>query len=144
MKYDFKGISIEELSFKLNRIRIEPNQRLDIRPQFARQVRKSNENKKLIFVALSVKVETTEEEPKPFNINVGLVGIFEVEKEDYTPQEERAFVIEVTSVLYPYLRAAVTNLTSQAYISPLNLPVISGPIFPEDRDVYAFAPGNVS
>mgnify|MGYP002508872455 CR=1 FL=1 len=34
----------------------------------------------------------------------------------------------------PYLRAAVTNLTASAYIAPLNLPVISGPIFPEDRD----------
>ena len=59
-------------------------------------------------------------------------------------EEETAFVIEATSQLYPYLRSAVTNLTAQAYITPLNLPVINGPIFPEDRDVYAFAPGNIS
>jgi len=144
MKYDFKGISVEELSFKLNRVQLAPNQRLDIKPQFSRQVRKANENKKLIFVALSVKVESTEEEPKPFNISAGLVGIFEMESEDYTQQEERSFVIDATRALYPYLRAAVTNLTAQAYITPLNLPIINGPIFPEDRDVYAFAPGNVS
>jgi len=144
MKYDFKGISTEELSFRLNRIHIEPNQRLDIKPQFSRQVRKSNENKKLMFIAFSVKIESTEAEPKPFNLTVGQVGVFELEKEDYTPAEEREFVIEATKMLYPYLRSAVTNLTASAYISPLNLPVISGPIFPEDRDVYAFAPGNVS
>lgn len=144
MKYDFKGISVEELSFKLNRVQIAPNQRLDIKPQFARQVRKANDNKKLIFVALSVKIESTEAEPKPFNINVGLVGVYETETEDYTPEEERAFVIEATQALYPYLRSAVTNLTAQAYISPLNLPIINGPIFPEDRDVYAFAPGSIS
>ncbi|MGN0823795.1 MAG: protein-export chaperone SecB [Candidatus Coproplasma sp.] len=144
MKYDFKLISMEELSFKINRIQLAPNQRLDVKPQFARQVRKANDNKKLVFIALSVKIESTEAEPKPFDLNVSLVGMYELENENYTAEEERAFVIEATSQLYPYLRAAVTNLTAQAYITPLNLPVINGPIFPEDRDVYAFAPGNVS
>lgn len=143
MKYDFKGITTEELSYKLNRIKIEPNQRLDIKPQFSRQVRKSNENTRICFIALSVKIESTEAEPKPFDINTSIVGVFELEK-DPTATEERAFVIEATQLMYPYLRAAVTNLTAQAYITPLNLPVINGPIFPEDRDVYAFAPGDVN
>ena len=144
MRYDFKGITTEELSYKLNRVQVAPNQRLDIKPQFARQVRKPNDNKKLVFISLAVKIESTEQEPKPFDINVNLVGVYELEKEDYTQQEERAFVIEATQMLYPYLRATVTNLTAQAYISPLNLPIINGPIFPEDRDVYAFAPGDVN
>jgi preprotein translocase subunit SecB len=141
MKYDFKGVTTEELSYKLNRVRIDPQQRLDIRPQFARQVRKSNENPKLNFISLAVKVESTEAEPKPFNINVSIVGIFELEEEP-NAQQEREFVIEATSVLYPYLRAMVTNLTAQSYITPLNLPLINGPLFPEDRDVYAFSVGD--
>jgi preprotein translocase subunit SecB len=140
MKYDFKGITTEDLSYKLNRVRIDPQQRLDIKPQFSRQVRKANDNPKLNFISLSVKVESTEQEPKPFNINVGIVGIFELEEEP-NAQQEREFVIEATGVLYPYLRSMVTNLTAQAYISPLNLPLISGPLFPEDRDVYAFSVG---
>ena len=140
MKYEFKGITGEEISFKLNRVRLNPEDKLDIKPQFSRQVRKVNGNDKLNFLALSVKIETTEEEPKPFNIFVTMVGVFEVEdvKND---EEERRFVIEATKLVYPYLRAAVTNLTASAYIAPLNLPVISGPIFPEDRDQYAFAVG---
>jgi preprotein translocase subunit SecB len=140
MKYDFKGITTEELSYKLNRVRIDPQQRLDIRPQFSRQVRKANDNPKLNFVSLSVKIESTEQEPKPFNIDVSIVGIFELEEEP-NAQQEREFVIEATGVLYPYLRAMVTNLTAQALISPLNLPLITGPLFPEDRDVYAFSVG---
>ena len=143
MKYEFRGITTEELSYKLNRVKIEPNQRLDIKPQFSRQVRKVNENPKVNFIALSVKIESTEAEPKPFDINVTIVGVFELESEA-NQNEERAFVIEATQMLYPYLRSAVTNLTAQAYISPLNLPVINGPIFPEDRDIYAFAPGDVN
>ena len=144
MKYDFKGITTEELSYKINRVQIAPNQRLDIKPQFARQVRKPNDNKKLVFVSLAVKIESTEAEPKPFDLNVSLVGVFELAVETYTAEEERAFVIEATSLMFPYLRTAVSNLTAQAFIAPLVLPALTGPIFPEDRDVYAFAPGVVN
>ena len=138
MKYDFKGITCEQLSFKLNRVKLEPNQRLDIKPQFSRQVRKANENNKLMFINLKVAVLSTEAEPKPFDIEVSIVGIYEL-AETLNAQQERDFVIEATGMLYPYLRAMVTNLTAQAYIQPLNLPVINGPIFPEDRDTYAFS-----
>lgn len=140
MKMDFKGITAEELSFKLNRVKLNPEDKLDIKPQFSRQVRKVNGNDKLNFIALSVKIQSTEEEPKPFDINVTLVGVFEIEVAN--ENEERNFVIEGTKLLYPYLRSAVTNLTASAYIAPLNLPVINGPIFPEDRDVFAFSVDN--
>lgn len=138
MKMDFKGITAEELSFKLNRVKLNPEEKLDIKPQFSRQVRKVTGNDKLNFVALSVKIESTEQEPKPFDIHVTLVGVFEVEEVN-GDADERKFVVEATKLIYPYLRAAVTNLTASAYIAPLNLPVISGPIFPEDRDRYAFS-----
>ena len=140
MKFDFKGITAEELSFKLNRVKLNTEDKLDINPQFSRQVRKVTGNDKLNFIALSVKIQSTEAEPKPFDINVTLVGVFEVEVAN--ENEERTFVIEGTKLLYPYLRAAVTNLTAGAYVAPLNLPVISGPIFPEDRDVFAFSVDN--
>ena len=104
-------------------------------------MRKANENPKLMFVNLKVAVLTSDEEPKPFNIEVSVVGIYEL-AEAPDAQQERDFVIEATGMLYPYLRSMVTNLTAQAYIQPLNLPVISGPIFPEDRDVYAFSVDN--
>ena len=120
MKIDFKGITAEDLSFKLNRVRLNPEDKLDIKPQFSRQVRRVNGNDKLQFVALSVKIESTEVEDMK------------------SSAEERSFVIEATKLVYPYLRACVTNLTANAFIAPLNLPVIDGPIFPEDRDNYAF------
>lgn len=137
MKIDFKGVTGEELFFKINRIRLNPEGKLDIKPQFSRQVRKVNGNDKLNFIALSVKIESTEAEPKPFDINVTTVGVFEVEdiKDD---AEERNFVIEATKTVYPYLRQAVSNLTATAGIAPLYLPVISGPLFPEDRESYGF------
>lgn len=141
MKYTLTGVSAEEISFKLNRVRLNPQDRIDIKPQFSRQVRKVNGNDKLIFVVLGVKIESTEEEPKPFNINVTMVGVYEVEdiKND---AEERKFVIAATKEVYPYLRAAVANIMADAFVAPLNLPVITGPIFPEDKDQYAFSVGD--
>ena len=138
MKFEFKGITAEELSFKLNRVKLNPEEKLDIKPQFSRQVRKVTGNEMLNFIALSVKIQSTEAEPKPCDINVTLVGVFEV-TDVKNENEERNFVIEGTKLIYPYLRSAVTSLTANAYIAPLNLPVISGSIFPEDRDVYAFS-----
>lgn len=36
--------------------------------------------------------------------------------------------------MFPYLRAAVSNLTADALINPLTLPVVPGStIFPDDR-----------
>lgn len=140
MKFDFKGVTAEELSLKLNRVKLNPEDKLDIKPQFSRQVRKITGNDKLNFVALSVKIESTDAEPKPFDVLATMVGVFEVEAAD--EREERDFVIEATRLLYPYLRTAVTNLTANAYIAPLNLPIINGPIFPEDRNVYAFTVGD--
>jgi len=118
--------------------KLNPEEKLDIKPQFSRQVRKVTGNEMLNFIALSVKIQSTEAEPKPFDINVTLVGVFEV-TDVKNENEERNFVIEGTKLIYPYLRSAVTSLTANAYIAPLNLPVISGSIFPEDRDVYAFS-----
>ena len=51
-----------------------------------------------IFIALSVKIESTEKEPKPFDINATLVGVFEV-TELRNEKEERNFVIEGTKII---------------------------------------------
>ena len=81
MKIHFRGVGAEELSFKMNRVKLEPNSRLDIKPQFSRQVRKTVGNEKMFFVSLEVKIESSEESPKPFDLNVKLTGVFETEAE---------------------------------------------------------------
>ncbi|MCD8205264.1 MAG: protein-export chaperone SecB [Clostridia bacterium] len=136
MKFSLRAVNAEELSFKLNRVKVEQGAKLELHPQFGRQVRKVNNDNKVTLICLSVKIESTESDPKPFDINVSMVGIFEAEY--VSQEEERQFIIQGTSLIYPYLRAAVTNLTASAGMAPLNLPVINGPIFPEDRDTYAF------
>lgn len=133
MKYALRGITAEELSYNVNRIKMDRNTKFEIKPQFSRTIKKVQENDKLYFVSLEVKVEATETEPKPFNLKARLVGIFEAEDVN-TDEERQVLAISTTEIVYPYLRAVVSSLTANAFINPLILPVIpAGTMFPEDR-----------
>ena len=133
MKYALGRIMAEEISYSMNRIKLDKDTKFEIKPQFSRTVRRVQENDKLWFVALEVKVESTETEPKPFNLKVRLVGAFEAEEVE-TEEDRRDLVINMTEIVYPYLRAAVSSVTANAFINPLVLPVIpAGTMFPEDR-----------
>ena len=133
MKYALRGITAEELTYTINRIKVEKDTKIEIKPQFSRTVRRVQENDKLWFLTLEVKVESTETEPKPFNVKARLVGIFEAEDLE-NELDKQDLVINMTEIVYPYLRAAVSALTANAFINPLVLPVIpAGTMFPEDR-----------
>ena len=138
MKYALRGITAEELTYTMNRIKMDPNTKFEIKPQFSRTIRRVQENDKIWFVSLEVKVESTEESPKPFNLKARLVGIFEAEDVD-TEEDRQVLAISTTEIVYPYLRAAVSSLTANAFINPMMLPVIpAGTMFPEDRGETSF------
>lgn len=134
LKLTLKGITAEEMSFKMNKIKMQPNMKFEIKPAFSRQIQRIQENEKIHLVHLNVKIESTETEPRPFNLFIALVGVFEAEGAT-TPEAQRQLAIEATSVMYPYLRAAVSNLTADAFTNPLMLPMLPGNVlFPEDRE----------
>ncbi len=133
MKYALRNIVAEELSYSMNRIKVDKDTKFEIKPQFSRTVRRVQENDKLWFLSLEVKVESTEDSPKPFNIKARLVGMFEAEEIE-NDIDRQDLVINMTEIVYPYLRAAVSALTANSFINPLILPVIpAGTMFPEDR-----------
>ena len=133
MKYALRNILAEELTYSMNRIKVEKDTKFEIKPQFSRTVRRVQENDKLWFLTLEVKVESTEESPKPFNVKARLVGVFEAEEID-NDLDRQDLVINMTEIVKPYLRVAVSSLTANAFINPLILPVIpAGTMFPEDR-----------
>ena len=134
MKYALRGITAEELSYSMNRIQLSPNARFELKPQFSRQVRQVKENEKLYFLVLEVKIESTDSEPKPFNLKCRLVGAFEAENV-ITEEDKQFLTINMTEIVYPYLRSAVSSLTSTAFVNPIMLPVIpAGTMFPEDAN----------
>ncbi len=133
IKYSLKALTADELSFKVNAIKATPETKFEIKPFFTRQIRQANENQKIHLVILECKIETKDDSPKPFNLTARFVGVFEVENMK-TDEDRRVFAVNATETMFPYLRAAVTNLTADALINPLTLPVVPGAtIFPDDR-----------
>lgn len=131
--YTLKGLTADELYFKVNPIKATADTKFEIKPFFSRQIRQANENPEINVVMLECKIETKEDEPKPFNLTVRLMGVFEV-KNMVSDDDRRIFAINATETMFPYLRAAVTNLTADALVNPLTLPVVPGStLFPEDR-----------
>ncbi len=136
--YSLKGLTADELYFKVNPIKATSDTKFEIKPMFSRQIRQANENAEINVVMLECKIESTENEPKPFNLTVRLMGVFEV-KNMNTDDDRRIFAINATETMFPYLRAAVTNLTADALVNPLTLPVIPGAtLFPEDRQTTGY------
>lgn len=134
INFSLKGITAEELSFKVNKVQLA-DPRFEIKPTFSRQVRSSNDNANIYVVALDCKIESSAESPKPFNIVARYLGIFDTDG-IATDEDRKLFAIKATEIMYPYLRQGVSSLTTTAMLNPLTLPVIPGDIlFPEDRPV---------
>ena len=133
IEYSLKALTADELTFKVNPVKASPDTKFEIKPFFSRQIRQAHENPKVNIVILECKIESTEESPKPFDVKARFVGIFEVENMN-TAEDKRIFAINATETIFPYLRAAITNLTADALINPLTLPVVPGAtLFPDDR-----------
>lgn len=131
MKYALRGITAEEISYTMNKIKVDKDTRFEIKPQFTRSVKKVKENDKLHFLVLEVKIEGKDDAPTPFNLKCRLVGAFEAEEIE-TEEDRQVLVLSMTEIVYPYLRSTVAALTANAFISPVTLPVVPiTAIFPE-------------
>lgn len=133
IEYSMKNIHADELSFKVNPLKVAPGTGFELKPRFSRRISPANENPAIHLVMLECKIESTEEKPTPFNLTARFIGVFEV-KNMTTDEDRRIFAFNATETIFPYLRAAVTNLTADALAGPVVLPVISGAtLFPDDR-----------
>lgn len=131
IQLQLKGIRVDELAYKINSVRLEPDAPIEMKPSITRQVRGANENDKICFITLSVNIESTEAEPKPFDVLVTITGLFE--SSALTEAEKRETVIEGTAILFPYLRSTLSALTATTMTPPIILPLPEGAIFPEDN-----------
>ena len=131
LNINFRGIRAEELLFKQNNIKIEKDAKLDLKPTFARKSKSVSTNANLHFITLEVKIESTPELLKPFDLKVALTGIFECAIND--DKERKELLVSAEKIIYPYLRTSVNKLTSTAFINPIILPVVSNSLFKENN-----------
>ena len=134
VKFKMLGMHCEDMRFRLNVVKAEPQTKFEIKPEFNRQVKKIKELPKRRIIELTVKMIGTETDPKPFDLAIRLVANFELDEEIWLAEDEREVITAATRATFPYLRSAITNLTAAAMINPLILPPIDGgALFPENK-----------
>ena len=74
------------------------------------------------LVQISVAILDRPERRSPINLEVKMTGIFEIGD---LPDDEIKKLLKTKGVqlLYPYFRTLVSNITSNAMIPPINLPI---------------------
>ncbi len=118
---------------------------IEIQPtfEFGVQINKDNPHNARVIVSVSLGKDQLSSD-YPFQIEAGICGIFNVAPDDSDPQELwTKFSGNAIAILYPYLRSAVTDITSKSDHPPVILPVLNvakiaaeklRPVEPDTRD----------
>ena len=114
----FNNYIVNEINFKRN-IKFEQKEEIPIDVSIQSNIK---ENDTTMEVNLEVKVfEGAEEKNYPFEMLINITGFFNLvnnkEKIDFKPN--------AVAILYPYVRAIVSNYTANANVAPLILPPIN-------------------
>lgn len=112
----FIGYKVTEMQFKLNN-EVQGEKNFQINPKIRFDMKKDPQT---LIMTVTVTIDKTQPTPVPFELNLVLVGSFNVENE--TDLEE--IRIRTSSTLFPYVRSTITSLTTAANIPAYYLPMI--------------------
>ena len=102
---------------------LDQNAQYELSPKFSKTVSAQNDN---IEVQLSLNIESTPDNPAPFSLHLVMTGKFvlSMAQED-NKLREQLINDNTIAIMFPFLRAAVSTLTTTANFPPLILPVIN-------------------
>lgn len=113
-------------SFTTKKLEIKTNNlnpgNFKLKPQITRKTGKIKD--KVYYTTLILSVKSTKENPFPVDINIDFRGIFQFENIESEENITEFLKIEAVSIMYPYLRTIVTNLTTTAMMRPIILPIV--------------------
>lgn len=93
----------------------------EIAPEIQHDVKKIDDNN--AEVALSVFIQKKEE--SPFEVKVVINGFFECENWEKDKEQNKLLLFTSTQMLFPYLRQAISTITSLANIPAYIMPIIN-------------------
>ena len=93
-----------------------------LNPSYEKEIHKDQEN--AYILKLFVALKNTEENPFPVSLEVCFTSRFEFE-DSKNEKEIMAYLnISAIQMIFPYIRACITNIFSAALLPPLVLPII--------------------
>lgn len=123
---------VNELEFKFNE-NTKPNTQFQIKPKIECKIAKKDNN---LFANLTLKINDDISSPVPFELKVTLGGTFSAPADfKFDDENRKAVLSEAFSVLYPYLRAIVSQVTLNCNVPAYILPSITPEQLTENEQV---------
>lgn len=116
----FLGYDVLKIDFKKNENYNGESVELDT--DLSVNIRTNKDNSKMA-VEMTIKIFDDEKMEYPFRLEVIVVGQFESDGD--VKKNVREFQANAVAILFPYVRALVTNCTANANVVPLILPTIN-------------------
>lgn len=114
-QFRFLDFKVVKSIYQIDTQKFKQGGKLEVNFKFPTELDFTKKN--LISFPMEVLVEN---EDKSLRIQVGIIGIFE---SDVDLTKEKSFVeISAPAIIFPYIRAYVSNLTSMSGIQPILLP----------------------
>lgn len=119
----FINYQVNDVQFHLNEDFKEQSVSLDFDIERSVKYLENEDNTMLITLIVSIFNDAINKN-YPFSMSVNLTGIFELDGIDIDKREIYAEVNAV-AILFPYIRALVSNFTANANVAPLILPTVN-------------------
>lgn len=120
---EFIGYKVEKISYILNEAYTTKKASTGF-PNIAINIARSEENKNKFNIILGVKYNL--ENNLPYLIEIVIRGFFETNNILEDDEEKLEVVLSNGSaIMYPYMRALITDITSKSDFSPIVLPTIN-------------------
>ncbi|MDD3947299.1 MAG: protein-export chaperone SecB [Clostridia bacterium] len=110
------GYKVNEMKFKIN-AEAQNEKNFQINPKIRFDIKKGPHN---LIMGVTVTIDKSQPTPVPFELNLNMVGSFQAENEN----DIEDLRLRATSALFPYVRAVITNITTNANIPAYYLPMI--------------------
>lgn len=132
IQLQLKNYWVDQISFSHIRDFVWPKGGVKIDPTLERQViEKEDDN---VVVQIRITISGSKENPIPFQLSLVVGGLFKCP--GYKDSEEGKFIINnnTTAILFPYLRQAVTQITSLSGLPPYVLPIVNTSLIFDKKD----------
>ncbi len=118
---------VNEASIKNNNL---PVGEFKLNPQIQKKIGKANSPENAYVVEVRVEIRNTPENPFPIDLVASLSGIFNIEG-DNMDEINNFLQLQGFQMVFPHLRSLVANMTTNAMMPPIFLPIIYANQFEE-------------
>lgn len=114
----FLGYTVDELTFKLKPAdTVDTEKSIELLPKLSRKIEKTNDENYSISIGVML-----DQEDLPFTAQVSMTGRFLLQG---IKNPEQTMKVNAAAILYPYVRAAISMLTTLANVPPVVLPPVN-------------------